>query len=220
MRLRHAFFATAVLLSAAPAAAQSDGAGASAASAAVLRPGDAIRISVWRKPELSGEFIVAGDSSIAHPFYGDLRVGGIPFLVATERVRRFVERFETSPRVLVEPLYQVAVTGEVHAPKLYTLRPEVTIAQAVGMAGGATQAGEMNRVRLLRAGNVHLIDLTQPGDPLAQTPIVSGDQIVVPRRRDILREYVAPLSSVFAAVVSLLGLVITATAGDSDAPPT
>ncbi len=84
-------------------------------TAAALNPGDAVRITVWRKPDLSGEFFVGADSSIAHPFYSEVKVGGVPFAVATERVKQFVRRVEASP-VLVEPLYQVMILCEVRNP--------------------------------------------------------------------------------------------------------
>jgi hypothetical protein len=32
-----------------------------------LRPGDVVRIDVWQKPELSGEFRVGIDGSLVHP---------------------------------------------------------------------------------------------------------------------------------------------------------
>src|SRR5690349_4287754 len=35
----------------------------------VLAPGDSVRVVVWRKPELSGDFIIAPDGSITHPLY-------------------------------------------------------------------------------------------------------------------------------------------------------
>lgn len=197
-----ALLALLALLWAAPAAGQGP-----APAAPVLSPGDAIRITVWRKPELSGEFFVAADSSIAHPFYSELKVVGIPVVEATERVRSFVERYETTPRVLVEPLFQVMVLGEVSNPQLYTLRPEVTVAQAVGLAGGATGRGRLDRARLVRGGEVFIINLTLPDGGLAQAPIRSGDQIVIPRRRDWFREYVAPAGSIIAALTTIVSIL-------------
>ena len=32
----------------------------------VLSPGDSVRIVVWRKPEMSGDFIVGPDGTITH----------------------------------------------------------------------------------------------------------------------------------------------------------
>ena len=165
-----------------------------------------MRITVWRKPELSGEFVVAGDSSISHPFYSEVKVGGVPFSVATDRVKQFVRRVEASP-VLVEPLYQVMILGEVLQPRLYPLRPEITIAQAIGVAGGTTERGHLRQVQLLRGGQRHVIDLTNVNG-LGQSPIRSGDQIIVPRRSNIFRDYIAPAASVTSALATLASIAI------------
>ncbi|CAA9352217.1 MAG: hypothetical protein AVDCRST_MAG68-3742 [uncultured Gemmatimonadetes bacterium] len=191
-----------VLMGAAAAGAQE-----MESAAAALNPGDAVRITVWRKPDLSGEFFVGADSSIAHPFYSEVKVGGIPFALATERVKQFVRRVEASP-VLVEPLYQVMILGEVRNPKLYPVRPEVTIAQAIGLAGGTTERAHLRQVQLLRGGQVFVVDLTEPQGGRAHLTIRSGDQIVVPRRTNVFREYIAPAASITSAVVALANLVI------------
>src|SRR5205085_1456505 len=60
----------------------------------VLAPGDSVRLVVWRKPEMSGDFIVAPDGSITHPLYRAVRVGGVPFATAEANVRTFLARFE------------------------------------------------------------------------------------------------------------------------------
>lgn len=172
-----------------------------------LRPGDVVRIVVWRQPELSGEFEVMGDSTIAHPLFRKTRVVGVPFAVAEERVRTTLERFEKNPEFLVEPLVRVTVGGEVRQPNVYRLRPQATIAEAIAVAGGVTEIGRMDEVKLFRAGRELVIDLRQPHVGLPATPVKSGDQFFVPRSRrgNILQEYVAPLASVFGA----LGIVVS-----------
>jgi len=173
-----------------------------------LSPGDAIRISVWRKPELSGEFVVASDSSIAHPLYADLRVAGVPMASVRDRVRRFVEQYEVSPRVLVEPLFRIAVGGEVRQPNLYSLRPETTIAQAVALAGGPTERGNLSQVRILREGRLLIVDLTEPRSGMPTMAIRSGDQIIILRNQDLLRDYIAPVGSIAAAFIGLIGILL------------
>jgi protein involved in polysaccharide export with SLBB domain len=178
------------------------------AAAVALRPGDAVRITVWRKPELSGDFAIAGDSTIASPFYMDLKVAGLPLPSAAERVRLHVARFETEPRVLVEPLLRVSVGGEVRQPSLYTLRPETTIAQAIMQAGGLTERGYLERVTLWRGGQELTVDLSRPDMGLAGSPILSGDQILVPRRVSIFRDYVAPMGSILGAAAAVANLIL------------
>jgi polysaccharide export outer membrane protein len=174
----------------------------------VLGPGDVVRISVWRNPDLSGDFQVAADSTVESAFYSEVKVGGVPLSVAQQRVRSFVERFQTSPRVLVQPLLRVSVGGEVRQPNLYSLTPETTISQAVALAGGPTERGSMGRVRLVRAGQATTLDLTDPNQAVGGQRVRSGDQIFVARRQNVLRDYLFPSGGFVAAVVATLNLIL------------
>jgi polysaccharide biosynthesis/export protein len=175
-----------------------------------LRPGDAVRITVWRKPELSGEFAVAGDGSLTHPLYRALRVTGMPLVAAEGRLRTFLQQFETNPEFVMEPLLHVAVGGEVVRPNLYTLRPETSVADAVALAGGPTDRGRRDRVRLLRAGDEVVLDLTRPRPGVATTPIRSGDQILVDRKRAVFRETIGPIVMVAGAAAAILNVILRA----------
>lgn len=175
-----------------------------------LRPGDAVRITVWRKPEMSGEFAVAGDGSLTHPLYRALRVTGIPLVSAEGRVRTFLQQFETNPEFVIEPLLHVAVGGEVVRPNLYTLRPETSVSDAVALAGGPTDRGRRDRVRLLRDGSEVVLDLTRPQPGLATTPIRSGDQILVDRKRALFREVLGPIITVAGATAAIVNVILRA----------
>ena len=107
----------------------------------VLAPGDSVRIVVWRKPEFSGDFVVAPNGSITHPLYRSVQVGGIPFATAEANVRRFLARFEENPEFVMEPLVRVAISGEVERPQVFAVRPETSIGEAVARAGGSTVLG-------------------------------------------------------------------------------
>lgn len=75
----------------------------------VLTPGDSVRVVVWRKPELSGDFVVAPDGTLTHPLFRAVRVGGIPFATAQANMRQFLTGFEQDPQFVMEPLVRVAV---------------------------------------------------------------------------------------------------------------
>jgi protein involved in polysaccharide export with SLBB domain len=189
-----------------PAAAQSSPA-SSAASAApsVLRPGDAVRITVWQRPEMSGEFLVAGDGSLIHPLFRVLRVDGIDGPELEERVRGFLSRFEANPQFVVEPLFRVVVEGAVRRPGMHSVPPGTTVRQAVLEAGGVTDQGVQDRVRLVRNGVTRTVELSAPGG--TNMLVLSGDEIVVARRRSIMRDYVGPVSSVLGATSAIIHLV-------------
>lgn len=171
----------------------------------ILRPGDLIHIRVWRKPELSGEFAIAADGSIGDPFYGELKVAGLGLAEARDRIRNHIARIEAEPLVSIEPVFRVVVTGEVRQPNLYPVRYPTTVAQAIALAGGATELARLEEVRFVRDGATRTVDLRDPGSPHASAIVLSGDQIVVPRRSSRLRDSLIPIST----LASIAGLIVT-----------
>jgi polysaccharide export outer membrane protein len=178
------------------------------AAQTTLAAGDSVRLIVWRKPEMSGDFIVAPDGSITHPLYRVVRVGGVPFSTAEANVRTFLARFEQDPQFVLEPLVRVAVSGEVGRPQVFAVRPETTIGEAVAQAGGPNQFGQRDRVRVLRkdpSGRQRelVVNLLDPENPSAAIRVHSGDQIVIDRRRSFFREVFLPALSVFGSAASI-----------------
>ena len=197
--LRNAFIAFALLvLSHSPVRAQT-------ADAVYLRPGDALRVTVWRQPELSGEYEITGDGSIRHPVFQQVQVTGIPQAEIVSRLRTVLLRYSTNPEFVAVPLFRVTVGGEVLRPSLYAFPPEMTVAQAVASAGGISPRGRLTGVRLIRDGRETTLNLASPDAEAARLTVHSGDQIIVPQRTAVaLREYVAPLGTLAAAIVSLI----------------
>jgi polysaccharide export outer membrane protein len=194
-----------------PASAQESESRASSEQA-VLAPGDSVRIVVWRKPEFSGDFVVAPNGTITHPLFRAVQVAGVPFATAEANLRRYLARFEENPEFVMEPLIRVAISGEVERPLVYAMRPETSVAEAVARAGGATEVGARNRVRVLRlqpSGQQEqlIINLTDPEAGYGRIPIRSGDQIIVDRRKSFMRDILLPTLGVIGSVASL-GLLI------------
>lgn len=195
----------ALLLGAPPLAAQNG----APADDMVLQPGDQVRIAVWRNVELSGELTVGPDGTLLHPLYRAVRVTGVPFVAVESRIRAFLEQYEARPQFVAEPLVRVAVSGEVARPNLYHLRLDVTVAQAVALAGGPTERGRRDRVRWTRGGGVRVVRLGG-ADPAAGLPVRSGDQLVVERRRAVFREIIAPIITVAGATAAIVNVVLRA----------
>ncbi len=177
-----------------------------------LSAGDSVRITVWRKPEFSGDFIVGPDGTVTHPLYRTVRVGGVPFSTAESNVRTFLTRFEQDPQFVVEPLVRIAVSGEVGRPHVFAVRPETSIAEAVAQAGGPNQFGKRDRVRILRkepnGGQRELyVNLLDPEGGAATVRVHSGDQIVVDRRRSFFRDVFLPGLSVIGSAASIYLLI-------------
>jgi polysaccharide export outer membrane protein len=172
-----------------------------------LSPGDVVRITVWRKPELSGEFAIAGDGSIVHPLYRDVRVVGIPMDAVEGLLRGVIEKIERTPFV-VEPLLRVSVEGEVRQPSVYSLRPETSIAQAIAMAGGPTERGRADKVRVVRMGGEVAVDLRRAEVGGSRLTVRSGDRIVVDRDRAVFRDILSPMITVLGATAAIVSVIL------------
>jgi protein involved in polysaccharide export with SLBB domain len=199
MRLRLALLLA--LACAAPAAAQTD-------TTAAVRPADVVRLTVWRMPEFTGEFPVGTDGTIQHPLLTEVRVVGRPREEVQRQLREVLLRYENDPQFVFGYLYRVGVTGEVRLPNLYSLPPETTIAQAIAAAGGLSEFGRLNDVRLIRNGQETVLDLRNPAGPVMEMRIRSGDQIRVPRRGSSFRDYLGLTASLVAAVGSVVAAIV------------
>ena len=179
---------------------------------AVLTPGDSVRIVVWRKPEFSGDFVIAPDGSITHPLFRGVKVAGLPFATAEANVRQFLSGFDENPQFVMEPLIRVAVSGEVPRPSVFALRPETTIGEALARAGGTGPNGAPNRVRVIRmqpngSQQQLTLNLADPNGSEGTLPVRSGDQIIVDRRKSFFRDILLPTLTVIGSIASL-GLLI------------
>jgi polysaccharide export outer membrane protein len=193
-------------LIAATLSAQTSDAGASLSG---LNPGDQVRIAVWRNPEFSGDFIVAPNGTISHPLYREIQVVGVPLTTVEDRLRVFLTKYIANPQFVIQPLMKIIVGGEVRSPNVYSVPPETTIAQAIALAGGPTERGNPQKLRIIRDGQEIPIDLTRADSDVARLQIRSGDQILMPRRSARFRDYVAPVLSGAAALAAVVNIIVT-----------
>jgi len=177
-----------------------------AVNAHVLRPGDMLRIDVWRHPEMSGEFVIATDSTLVHPLYQVVKVAGAPVSVVKERLREFLKAYEQDVRMDIEPMFPVTVAGEVRQPNLYRLPQGTTIAQAIAQAGGPTEWGRLDKVRVIRRDGELTIDLANQYSRYESLTVASGDQVLVTRRSgfNFVRDVILPAASLTSAVAAVL----------------
>ena len=164
----------------APVVAQSAGpalASADAAGQEALRPGDVIRLRIWREPDLSGDFTVDERGRVVLPKVGRVQAtdGGSEAL--KERVVRAYEASLNHSSIEVTFLRRIQVAGAVRTPGLYPADPTLTLADIVVLAGGVTPQGRADRVEIRRAGR--LVSTVSVRDRITDTAVQSGDQVYV-----------------------------------------
>jgi polysaccharide biosynthesis/export protein VpsN len=183
-------------------------AGAQTPESQGVAPGDQIRITVWRKPEMSCDCTVGGNGSIVHPLYREVQVVGVPLATVEERLRTFLSRYEQNPQFVIQPLVRIVVGGEVRTPNIYSVPPETTISQAIALAGGPTDRGNLREVKVIRDRNEIKFDISRPDSDAGVLQIRSGDQILVARRGRGAIEFIAPITSSIAAIAAIASILI------------
>jgi polysaccharide export outer membrane protein len=197
-------FAAAALFAGAPVAAQNSVAARD--TNVVLHPGDMVKVTVWRNQEMSGDFMVGVNGALRHPLYQEVPIAGIPLYQVEQRLTQFLTKYEQNPQLVVEPLFKVTVGGEVRLPNLYPLPRTTTVSQAVAQAGGVTQDGRLDKIDLYRGGQKIEMDLTEASGRWANEPIQSGDQIIVTKKSNFVRNVFLPLVGVAGAVASIINV--------------
>lgn len=143
-----------------------------------LRPGDVVRITIWREEDLSGEFLVGTDGVVVLPLLGRKRVTDVPLPQLRDTLLQEYQIQLRNPAIEITPLRRINVLGEVNKPGLYEVDPTITLAAAVALAGGATQSGDLNKISVLRGERV-IRERVGAQASLSTVDVRSGDQIFV-----------------------------------------
>ena len=165
------------------------------------RPGDLVRLKVWREPDLTGEFPVDESGVVVLPQIGALQVGSTPADLVKSTVRDKLMTFLNHASVDVAVLRRVQVIGAVQKPGLYHVDPTMTIADAIALAGGVSPDGRTDRVEILREGQ-RLPGQVTGRMPISQSPVESGDQLFVPQRSWVSRN----TATILAGIAAITGL--------------
>ncbi len=176
--------------------------------AVTLQPGDMLRIVVWRRPEFSGDFFIAGDGTITHPLYRAINVTNLPIPQVEDRLRQFLKQYETDPAFSVSALLRIFVVGEVRQPNMLTVPPGTTVSQAIALAGGLTDQAKLSDVRLVRGQQIFALDLTTSDLTMGRTTIRSGDQIMIGRSRNVFRDVVGPTAAFLGLLVGVANIFV------------
>lgn len=179
----------------------------------VLRPGDALRILVFRDPALSGEFPIDSRGYVQIPGLGDILVGGLTPFAARERLREqmLARGISREPELALQALLRVSVLGEVRAPGPFAVEPGTTLLQVLTRAGGPSERADLRKAQVVRDGKAIRVDLQSAlaGSVAGRYSLFSNDVLYVPRKTGLNRENIGFLASMVGALVSVVTLVAT-----------
>lgn len=160
----------------------------------VISPGRAIQIEIRGVPQeecarVNGMYTVSESGYITMPFINNVRAAGLsPTALGSSIAAAYRSaQIYTNPNVQVQSSSAEAIEkqmvhlgGAVRKTGPVEFTQGMTIYQAVQAAGGPTEFGAINRVQLLRGGNVRTLDLKMT--TFMNFPLQLNDTITVPEK--------------------------------------
>lgn len=146
-----------------------------------LGAGDQIRVIVFGEDNLSGEFVVDGGGAISMPLVGEIQAEGKTIREFQRSVEQALkDGYLNDPRVSAEVMnYRpFFILGEVEASGEYPYSENLTVVNAVAIAGGFRYRANTKVIFIKRAGDFNEVEY-----PLTSTtPVRPGDTIRIAER--------------------------------------
>lgn len=119
-----------------------------------LGPGDVVEVRVFQEPEHSGTWRVSPEGTIDYPLCGKVALAGRTSSTAADALNQCLARYLRRPQVSINiqeyNSKKVFVFGEVQKPGTFPLEGEMSIIQAVTLAGGFTKLAAKNNTNVTR----------------------------------------------------------------------
>ncbi len=116
--------------------------------------GDILNIVVWKNEDLSGEYLVRPDGKITLPLIGDVVASGMSTDAIAMQIAKKIELFIEDPFITVIVIdaasNKIYVLGEVAQPGVYQLQDQLSVLQALALAGGFTEFAKTDEMVVIR----------------------------------------------------------------------
>lgn len=134
----------------------------------IFGPDDEIRIDIWGAAEQEYQLIVSPDGNIRIPNIGPVRVAGLPYTEARDRIIRNLRRIysginpdnpqeaNTYADISLGNVRSINVSmiGEVRQPGTYTVSSLATVFNMLYAAGGPSRTGSWRQIQVIRGDEV------------------------------------------------------------------
>jgi polysaccharide biosynthesis/export protein len=154
-----------------------------------LGAGDKLRIEVYKDAQLSQSVQVRPDGKITLPLIGDIEASGRTPNELRGAITNDLKQYMNNPVVTVIVVEAIAaavyVVGEVFNPGSVALHGNMTVLQALAVAGGLKDFANAKKIRILRRGPAGMQTITFNYKDAVQgygstVYLRPGDTVVVP----------------------------------------
>jgi len=123
----------------------------------VIGHGDVLSIDVWKEPDLSKQVTVRLDGKISLPLLSEINASGLTCEALQNQLQEKYRNYVDIPQVWVTLLEshskKIYILGNVATPGEYELQKNMTIVQAISLAGGLNDWADTSDIRLIRKIN-------------------------------------------------------------------
>jgi len=120
----------------------------------IIGPMDVLEIQVWKEPDFSRQVLVRPDGKITLPLVGDILASGMNTMglkaLLSEKLENFVSKPEVTVIVLDSRSKNFYIIGKINRPGTYPLNPDMTVLQAISVAGGLAEWADKDSIRIIR----------------------------------------------------------------------
>jgi polysaccharide export outer membrane protein len=155
-----------------------------------IGPEDVLHVSVWENPELTIDVTVRPDGKISFPLIKEIQAADFTPMELSDVLSRNLKEYIKDPRVTVIVTQtnsrKIFLVGNVLRPGSYLLRHDMTLLQALSLAGGFTTFASPRGMKLIRGAGgkqesrsinyYKMIEGTEVDDYMLKP----GDTIVIP----------------------------------------
>lgn len=153
----------------------------------VIGAADLIAISVLDNKELDTVVTVTPGGKVAVPLIGDIQAAGLTVQELTDRLTQELGKKVKSPQVTVTlrevNSYRIYFLGRVGKPGIQASKSEVTLLQALSLAGGIQEGTDLSLAYVARGKErlpVNFVKLLREGDLSQNVTLNPDDTVVVP----------------------------------------
>lgn len=155
-----------------------------------LGVGDQFYLRVYGEDSLSGEYTVASNGTINYPHVGRIQVAGMTCAELEEYVSEglsqgFLRQPFVSCTITEYNSNQVYVFGQVENPGAFPYRSQISVIEALALAGGSSERANTNHTKLTRVVDGQEIQIRIPMQDILEgrqqnVRLLPGDVLYVP----------------------------------------
>jgi polysaccharide export outer membrane protein len=153
----------------------------------VIGAADVVAITVLDNKDLDIVVSVTPGGKIAVPLIGDVQAAGLTVPELTERLTQLLAEKVKSPQITVTlrevNSYRVYFLGRVGKPGIHTSKSEVTLLQALSLAGGIQEGADLSLAYVARGRErlpLNFVKLLRDGDLSQNITLEPDDTVVIP----------------------------------------